>query len=171
MTFKIGDQVKCLRVSPELNLDGTTNDNCRCIVGQVYDIDNAVHSALCGDLISISGELHAAINFELCVPKYYRYYKPINTWSIGGFKFILRQGHIGFWDGDSTQNFEWNDTHDRYVQIGSWIEISKEDTIERKYERIFVEPSGRLFTNNYDPDNVAKLHKELKFDSKGFYFV
>jgi len=65
MGFKIGDQVKCLRASPELNLDGTTNDICRCIVGQVYDIDNVIHSALCGDLISITGELHAAIDFEL----------------------------------------------------------------------------------------------------------
>jgi hypothetical protein len=168
MTFKIGDQVKCLRVSPEMNLDGTVNDNSRCIKGHIYNIDNVVHSALCGNLISISGELHAEVDFELYVPPYYRYYK---SGPNALFKYVLRQGDIAFCDGDSNRRFAWAINHDNFVKNGVWTEISKEDTIERKYESVFVDVYGHLLVNRSDSHSLAKPYKELKFDSKGFYFV
>jgi len=168
VAFKIGDQVKCIRVSSEMNLDGTVNDNSRCIKGHIYNIDNVVNSALCGSLISISGELHAAIDFELHVPPYYRYYK---GGPLASFKYLLRQGDICFSDGDSSKHFKWNSDHDDFVKNGTWTEISKEDTIERKYESIFVDVYGYLLVNRSDSHTIAKPYKELRFDSKGAYFV
>lgn len=63
--FPDGSDVKCIKIAPEIGLDGRLIDICRCIKDQIYDIDYCAWSSKAGWMVAISGELHAAENFVL----------------------------------------------------------------------------------------------------------
>lgn len=62
--FEPGQKVTCVRQSIERCFTGARIDNCRCSEGNEYTVDGCVWSYSFGWLVSISGELHDAKDFE-----------------------------------------------------------------------------------------------------------
>ncbi len=63
--FDKGQKVECLRDSTERRWTGSPINNCRCSKGTEYTIDGCVWSSQFGWLISITGELHDANDFQV----------------------------------------------------------------------------------------------------------
>ena len=70
--FSNDDIVICIRDSPQMWLDGSEVDLCRCTVGKTYAVEFMVWSSICGWLIatpsphkSVYQELHKAEDFKL----------------------------------------------------------------------------------------------------------
>lgn len=64
LPFEPGDRVKCIRDSIQKSHTGRNVNGIICIQGKEYTVDGCVWSYIGGWLVSISGELHNAKDFE-----------------------------------------------------------------------------------------------------------
>jgi hypothetical protein len=62
--FNPGDKVKCVRLSREVNWQGSPIDIAFCIAGRTYTIDGCVWSYRAGWLVSVGNTLHLAKDFQ-----------------------------------------------------------------------------------------------------------
>lgn len=62
--FQPGEQILCIQDAPELHIDGSLNNNCRCAANHTYTIDGCYWAYNFGWMVMITGELHNANNFR-----------------------------------------------------------------------------------------------------------